>query len=130
LGRLQPWVRACDGEDSTGFRPDEEEQGLDYGRRMTSAWLRRRTASSDELRRRTATSGDDGCSSNGEESEREMGASLGRQETGESSVVPFIERGRGEGKGTLGRSWGAGGLHWPSMASVTNESNGEKWEKE
>jgi hypothetical protein len=34
LGRLQPWVRACDGEDSTGFRPGEEEQGLDYGRRM------------------------------------------------------------------------------------------------
>jgi hypothetical protein len=34
LGRLQPWVRTCDGEDSTGFRPGEEEQGLDYGRRM------------------------------------------------------------------------------------------------
>jgi hypothetical protein len=34
LGRLQPWVRACDGEDSTGFRSGEEEQGLDFGRRM------------------------------------------------------------------------------------------------
>jgi hypothetical protein len=33
---------------------------------------------SGELRRRTATSGDDGCGSNGEESEREMGASSGR----------------------------------------------------
>jgi hypothetical protein len=34
LGRLQPWVRTCDGESSTGFRPGGEEQGLDYGRRM------------------------------------------------------------------------------------------------
>jgi hypothetical protein len=39
LVRLQPWVRACDGEDSTGFRPGEEEQG--FGLRMASVWLRR-----------------------------------------------------------------------------------------
>jgi hypothetical protein len=40
LGRLQPWVRACDGEDSTGFRSGEEEKG--FVLRMASAWLRRR----------------------------------------------------------------------------------------
>ena len=34
LGRLQPWVRTCDGESSTGFRPGGEEQGLDFGQRM------------------------------------------------------------------------------------------------
>jgi hypothetical protein len=39
LGRLQPWVRACDGEDSMGFRPGGEEQGFDL--RMAGAWLRR-----------------------------------------------------------------------------------------
>ena len=39
LGRLQPWVRMCDGESSTGFRPDGEEQG--FGLRMVGAWLRR-----------------------------------------------------------------------------------------
>jgi hypothetical protein len=39
-------------------------------------------------------SGDGGGGSNGEESEREMGASLGR-EKGETRC-PFIERGRGE----------------------------------
>jgi hypothetical protein len=31
---LQPWVRTCDGESSTGVRPGGEEQGLDFGRRM------------------------------------------------------------------------------------------------
>jgi hypothetical protein len=30
LGRLQPWVRTCDGEGSTGFRPGGEEQGLGF----------------------------------------------------------------------------------------------------
>jgi hypothetical protein len=34
LGRLQPWVRTCDGESSTGVQPGGEEQGLDFGRRM------------------------------------------------------------------------------------------------
>jgi hypothetical protein len=34
LGRLQPWVCACDGDGSTGFRPGGEEQGFDFERRM------------------------------------------------------------------------------------------------
>ena len=59
MGRHQPWVRTCDGESSTGFRPDGEEQGLDYGRQMRgSGELPRRMAHSGELhglQRRTTT---------------------------------------------------------------------------
>jgi hypothetical protein len=43
LGRLQPWVRACDGEDSTGFRPGEEQ-----GSTTDDGWRLR--GSGDELR--------------------------------------------------------------------------------
>ena len=43
---------------SAGWR----RAGLDYERRMASAWLRRRTAGSGELRRRTATPATSGTS--------------------------------------------------------------------
>jgi hypothetical protein len=52
LGRLQPWVRTCDGEGSTGFRPSGEEQGLGFGWRV--AYLRRRMANSNDERRTPA----------------------------------------------------------------------------
>jgi hypothetical protein len=60
---------------SAGWR----RAGLDYERRMASAWLRRRTAGSGELRRRTATN--DGVKQYTGEVER--WGELGRQEKGE-----------------------------------------------
>jgi hypothetical protein len=64
---------------------------------MASVWLRRRTTASGELQRRTATSATNDTSDERGELERE--ASSGRKEKGESSAAPFIERGRGEGRG-------------------------------
>jgi hypothetical protein len=74
---------------------------------MASAWLWRRTAASGELRRRTATPATNDTSDERGELERE--ASSGRNEKGESSTAPFIEIGRGEGKGREGVAQGGGG---------------------
>jgi hypothetical protein len=48
---------------------------------------------------------------------------------GESSAVPFIERGGGRGE-VAGSSMGAVRLQWPSQASVTRRIMGEEWEEE
>jgi hypothetical protein len=80
-------------EEFDGVRPGEEKQELDYGRRMASAWLRRRTAGS-ELRRRTATPATSGTSDERGELERET--SSGRREKRESSAVPFYREQEGE----------------------------------
>ena len=63
-----------------------------------------------------ANSGDGSGGSNGEESEREMEASSGR-ENGERSLV-FIEEREGEGRVGQGSSWASAGLQVPSMAPM------------
>jgi hypothetical protein len=103
---------------SAGWR----RAGLDYGRRMAIVWLRRRTAGSGELWRRTATLAMNGTSDERGELERE--ASSGREEKGESSAAPFIERGRGEGKGRQGGNRAPACLQVLSMASVSGGNNG------
>jgi hypothetical protein len=95
---------------------------------MASAWLRRRTAGSDELWRRTANSGDEQCTSD-ERGELEREASSGGKEKGESSTVPFIERGRGEEKSSWGRGERSAAPLRGLMASVSpliEGGNGEK----
>jgi hypothetical protein len=103
VGRLQPWVRACDGEDSTGFRLGGEEQGSIFGWRVRGSGDELRApVNSGKLRRRTATSGDERCTSDGERGELERGASSGRGES-ERIGCPFIERGRGQERSPWGR---------------------------
>jgi hypothetical protein len=51
LGRHQPWVRACDGDGSTGFGRTESGARL----RTASVSLRRTPATNGTLRRTTAT---------------------------------------------------------------------------
>jgi hypothetical protein len=57
---------------------------------MASAWLRRRTAGSGELRRRTVIFGDEQCTGERGELEREMRAWVGENE--ERALLPFIEK--------------------------------------
>jgi hypothetical protein len=115
-------------EEFDGVRPGEEKQELDYGRRMASAWLRRRTAGS-ELRRRTATPATSGTSDERGELERERRVRVGgRRER--ALLSPFIESRREKKSLPERRQWLAG-LQVPSMASVTSqgingESNGEE----
>jgi hypothetical protein len=56
LGCLQPWVRACDGKDSTGFRPGEEQGSTTDGEwRVRGSGESATNCGLRELRRRTAT---------------------------------------------------------------------------
>jgi hypothetical protein len=101
LGRHQPWVRACDGDGSTGFGRTESGARL----RTASVSLRRTTGSvnsGDERRLTTA-------SNSALERWDELG--LGGWER---EALPFIERGRG-----------AGVLHWPSMEALPERNQGE-----
>jgi hypothetical protein len=82
------------GESSTGVRPSGEEPGFGVGR------LRRVCVVQEAPAMAWANSGNDGGGSNGEESEREKGASSGREEGERSSTDIYREReGRGEGVG-------------------------------
>jgi hypothetical protein len=82
------------GESSTGFRPSGEEKGFGVGR------LRRVCVVQEAPATAWANSSDGGGGSNGEESEREKGASSGREEGERSSAGIYREReGRGEGVG-------------------------------
>jgi hypothetical protein len=104
LGRLQPWVRACDGDGSTGFRPDGEEQGSVFGWRVRGSGDERRApVNSGELRRRTATSDDEQCTSDGERGELERRASSGRGDWRESSAA-LLQREGGERESRQGSS--------------------------
>jgi hypothetical protein len=58
-----------------------------------------------------ANSGDDGGGSNGEESEREIGASSGRKE-GERRSSVFIEEREGDGRSVGGRERDVGCTSW------------------
>jgi hypothetical protein len=75
-----------------------------------------------------ANSGDGGGGSNGEESEREMKASSGR-EKGERRSLVFIEEREGEGGVDRGSSWASVGLQVPSMAPTVS-SRHQWWEEE
>jgi hypothetical protein len=64
-------------------------------------------------------SGDGGGGSNGEESEREIEASSGR-EKGERRSLVFIEEREGEGRVDRGSSWAPAGLQVSSMAPTVS----------
>jgi hypothetical protein len=81
LGRLQPWIRACDGDGSTGFDRMEKSRGSIFGWRVRGSGDELRApVNSGELQQRTATSGDEQCTSDGEREELEGGTSSGRGE--------------------------------------------------
>jgi hypothetical protein len=70
-----------------------------------------------------ANSGDGGGGSNGEESEREKGASSGREEGERGARRIYRERERGEGRGRRGERKGRPGSSRPLMSSVSMEKN-------
>ena len=53
LGRLQPWVRACDGDGSTGFDRMEKSRGSVFGWRVRGSGDERRTPANSSDERRT-----------------------------------------------------------------------------
>jgi hypothetical protein len=99
LGRHQPRVRACDGDESTGFGRTECKARL----RTASAWLRRTPATKGTLRRTPRAPATNGNGTSYERGVLEREANLTRQK-GEA-LLPFIESRRGEERVTGGLQW-------------------------